>query len=89
MEHCVVTCDFLTTEITKGTDVTVKISPWAVPTVCQNEPMIDWLNSISSVLKWNQPIRVALPSDESEQTIISGQSLGSFMDKKDLGDDVD
>ena len=59
--------DSIKTVVRKGESVTVRISPYPIPTVCQQEPMTDWLSSISTVLRWNQPMQITLPSEEENQ----------------------
>lgn len=58
--------DSYKTTIAKGDQIVIRISPYPVPTVCQKEPMTDWLNSISTVLKWNQPMRNQITNKEDE-----------------------
>jgi NAD+ kinase len=60
------TCDSNGHQVSKGDLIVVRISSYPIPTVCRFEPMADWLNSISSVLRWNQPMQVTLAKDESE-----------------------
>jgi len=47
-------------------EIIIRISPFTVPTVCKLSPVSDWLLSISSVLKWNQPMQVAITEDIDE-----------------------
>lgn len=47
------------TEIKKGDKVSVYISSYPLHTVCSEGPIIDWLNRISSVLRWNQPMETS------------------------------
>ena len=42
--------------VEKGEEVAVSISPNCLPTVCDKSPIVDWLHSISTVLRWNHPI---------------------------------
>lgn len=53
----IVTFDSSETTLGKKDKIVIRVSPYPVPTVCRKEPMTEWLNSISSVLKWNQPIQ--------------------------------
>jgi len=57
------TTDSKRTEIYKGDLVVVNQSPFPIPTVCQHEPITDWLSSISTVLRWNQPMQVSIESE--------------------------
>ncbi|OHT06021.1 ATP-NAD kinase family protein [Tritrichomonas foetus] len=61
------------TLVSKNDKVTIRISPYPVPTVCQKEPMTDYLNSISSVLKWNQPIHgsISIEDEVSDPSTIN------------------
>ncbi|KAH0790695.1 ATP-NAD kinase family protein [Histomonas meleagridis] len=55
--------DSFKTKIEKGDKIIIKTSPHPLPTVCQQIAMIDWLNSISKVLRWNQPMRNLMVDD--------------------------
>lgn len=56
------------TEIPRGGDVTVRISPWPMPTVCLLPPMIEWFRSIKSRLNWNVR-ELQKPMDDEDSTI--------------------
>lgn len=42
--------------LTEEDEIFIRISTYPLPTVCKDSPVSDWLGSISTVLKWNQPI---------------------------------
>lgn len=41
------------TEIPRGGEVAVRMSPWPMPTVCLLPPMVEWFRSITHRLNWN------------------------------------
>jgi NAD+ kinase len=67
------TCDSGGYHVLKGDLMVIKISSYPIPTVCTAEPMADWLNSISSVLRWNQLMEVTLAKDESKTWPVDSQ----------------
>ena len=54
MKPYLATADSYKTQIFKGDLVVIHQSPFPMPTVCESEPITDWLASISGILKWNQ-----------------------------------
>lgn len=48
--------DSKSTLLTKDKQLCIRISAFPLPTVCKHSPIGDWLHSISTVLKWNQPM---------------------------------
>ncbi|EAY08945.1 ATP-NAD kinase family protein [Trichomonas vaginalis G3] len=53
------------TTISKGNELCVRISAFPLPTVCKQSPIGDWLHSISTVLRWNQPM-INMTADNNE-----------------------
>ena len=56
-EPYLVSFDSKKSQIYLGDEVRIHISSYPLPTVCTNSPVTDWLFSLSTVLKWNQPIK--------------------------------
>lgn len=67
----IVACDSNKTDVHKGEFISIKISPYPMLTVCQKEPMSDWLTSISTVLRWNQPMQVSMTDVEEDELPVS------------------
>ena len=47
-------------------EISICICPFPLATVCRASPVNDWLNSLSSVLKWNQPMD-NIVNDEADE----------------------
>lgn len=58
------------TTLEVGDEIFVSIGGFPLQTVCKTSPVIDWLESISDVLKWNQPMKLAV-SEETDDIMMS------------------